>query len=203
MQLIPAAIGAISTAATASPLATAATLVGGYASYAKAKASNAALLSNANAIGQEAKQVQQQGIQEQVKTEQKASQVAGQQIAGYAGAGIDTTSGTGAAVANQTKQLGAIDTMTIQSNTLNQLNQLKTEQQGMLSSVQNPWLAAGSTILTNSVAGRMFSGLTGLGPNTAGSASVANAGFGPVSNAASYGRQLQPWQTWKLPQYNP
>jgi len=149
MQLAAVGISNALGAMAAAPITTAATLVGGYAAYQGAQAQNKANLANANAIGVESQQVQQQGLQAEVKTREKAAAIAGEEAAGYAASGIDTGSGTGADVINETKQLGNMDAMTVRSNTLSQMNVLKNQQNALISSYQNPMLAARKTILSD------------------------------------------------------
>ena len=154
-------------ATTAATVTTSASLLGGYAAYQGATAANKAAIANANSVGQESLLVQQQGIQAQAKKSQEIGQVEGAQEAAYASSGIDTGSGTAATVKKQTLDLGKADIMTIQSNTLNQMNALKTQQQGYINSMQNPFLAAGSTVLTDLAMGGVFKGVVPGGNGTA------------------------------------
>lgn len=153
-------------------LATTASLVGGYASYQGAVASNKAAAANAEAIGQESQLVQQQGIQAQAKKAQEVNQIAGAEEAAYASSGIDTSRGTGADIKKQTLTAGNADIMTIQSNTLNQMNALKQQQKGYLAQQVNPFLSAGATVLTDMAMGGVFKGI----PWTSSASKAASTG---------------------------
>lgn len=156
MVALTAAASAVSTAVASAPLTTAATLVGGYSAYQEAQAQNRAASAKANAVAVEAEQVKQQGMETEIRQRQKVAAIVGEQKVGFASSGVDIGSGTPTDVVADTKTLGNADALTIRANTKRQVMALQEEQKGYNNSKINPWMSAGTTVLTSFAGGEIF-----------------------------------------------
>lgn len=129
------------------PLAAAA--VGGFASYQQSVAANKAGAFNAQAAESEAAQTRQQGIQNEVRQRQKTNLIIGQQRAGYGASGVDVNTGSANLVQADTAKFGELDALQTRANANNRARSLDTQANAYRAQRSNPFLAAGSTILTS------------------------------------------------------
>ncbi len=147
--LVSAAATAATTAAASAPIATAATLASGYAAYSGAVAGNKAAEYNAKKLEQESAMAAEQGLQAEAQQRAKTKQYVGAQRAGYGASGVDVNEGTPLEVQADTERIGELDALTIQANTSRRVNSLNLAASASRASKTNPFLAAGSTILTS------------------------------------------------------
>lgn len=147
--LVHGGVAAATTAAVEAPIATAATLASGYAAYSGAVATNKAAEYNAKRYEEEAAMAAEQGLQAEAQQRAKTKQYVGAQRAGYGASGVDVNEGTPLEVQADTERIGELDALTIQANTSRKVNSLQTAASASRASKTNPFLAAGSTILTS------------------------------------------------------
>lgn len=138
------------------------------------------------------RQAARRSVEEVKRIRASGGLVAGEQVAGFAGAGVDVSSGSAAELQADTARLVAIDTLTARNNAALEAWQYRTQREmlrfglnmrtsQLRQSSFNSLLKAGATA---------YSSFGGGGPSSSGDASGAfkpSGGYGSFSPSGGYG----------------